>query len=523
MKKFLLTIFATAFTMTVSAGVNMYLSMDDNTKGKTKSFKAIPVNLNIDSDEDNVCLFQANITLPSPLTSANFSNGAGTSPMASFVFTDRMKSMQYDEEKDEDVMKTKNNFFGETTIKPETNRLFIGYTSKDLTDTENGIVSGNSGSIGRFFFDGSSLSSGVYTITIGKNSDDPRGDLYNYFSSVRTYDKVTTDVTDYKMPVIEFSFEINQEEGWVKAVAAPTIAKVSIYKADGSHEDNVDYDYSTPYSPTENSLLITSDANVTGTNVIFYDGLSYTCDNLVIDDNYGFYSPYNFTAANVNYNRTVAAGKDYITICLPFAVSKDNLIGSKVGSFAGLDGNILTFSEVGTAAAYQPYILEVTGTSGPVVKAAGLTGVVVEATIDAKDMTNVKGGVIHVGHMISYDYDCAATPSSDFYAFAAEDNKFHRVKRNLLAPAYRTIIMMEHLEQGVNIKSTNLSELGIKFIDGDETVTEAEIVEAEAGKVNVFDIVGRAVRLNVEAANATEGLKDGVYIVNGQKVIVKNK
>lgn len=42
-------------------------------------------------------------------------------------------------------------------------------------------------------------------------------------------------------------------------------------------------------------------------------------------------------------------------------------------------------------------------------------------------------------------------------------------------------------------------------------------------KVNVYDILGHVVRCNVEAKNCTEGLREGVYVVNGKKVIVSNK
>ena len=51
------------------------------------------------------------------------------------------------------------------------------------------------------------------------------------------------------------------------------------------------------------------------------------------------------------------------------------------------------------------------------------------------------------------------------------------------------------------------------------SATGIEGVENTNGNVNVYDLNGRALRMNVKATTALEGLPAGVYIVNGKKVV----
>lgn len=510
MKKILFSALAVAMGLKANAESDMYLQMDDQ-----NDLSYVKVSLIVENDlEKYIEGLDAHILLPNPLTKENFVEDVVEEEL--FVYESAGSSQ---------------NKVGK--IDNTNGTLWVSLTTNSR-NKKNGHVQGGPGKIdlGYFHFNASSLETGDYELLI--NSNDP---AYNSFVSV-------TDMVDgaygttYHTEILghksSLKFHVDKTAGTIKAVAAPITAPVTIFKAGASidvgpdYTNNASYDITTEYTPVENSLLITDDANgknIPGNNVVYFDsedGL-YHCKNLVINDAYGFYSPVNFTAENVTYNRSIDPGKDYITICLPFAVSKENLIGGQPGALAGLVGTDLTFSGVTTTVAYQPYLLKINGQSGAVVADAGLTNVAIVATPDPSDddMSNVKGGVTHYGQMSFYDYNHEVAPETDFYAFAAIDNRFHRVKL-LHVPAFRTVIWLGHSDAGVGLKSTDMSSLGIKFIDGD-VPTGAEVVEAEAGKVNVFDPLGRAVRLNVEADKATEGLKDGIYIVNGQKVIVKNK
>ena len=107
-----------------------------------------------------------------------------------------------------------------------------------------------------------------------------------------------------------------------------------------------------------NALFIAKDGQLNNTKNVIVDGV---CANLVLKDgNYPFKSPVEFTATNVSYNREFTDGV-YSTVCLPFALTKDEL--DKLGGcFYDLTGvNALSddfnYSPLyaGTTA-YRPYV-----------------------------------------------------------------------------------------------------------------------------------------------------------------------
>lgn len=57
----------------------------------------------------------------------------------------------------------------------------------------------------------------------------------------------------------------------------------------------------------------------------------------------------------------------------------------------------------------------------------------------------------------------------------------------------------------------------------DNSAVDDFSADALNGKVNIYDLLGRAVRLNVEADHCLEGLRPGVYMVNGKKIVVENE
>ncbi|MCQ2235030.1 MAG: hypothetical protein MJZ24_09865 [Paludibacteraceae bacterium] len=514
MKRFLLSVFAATFTLGAFAKNDMYLSMEDQTSASTNGFKRIAVSVMVENDVP-VTNLDANVVLGAPLTCDNF---AWIIPNIKLDIADKGERTNVVQSEIHKVLK-------------ESNRLYLNVSSDAPSYPDYGALIGNNGAVFTFYFDASSITeSGDYTIslkTVNELSNPSNLNYSTFMQKLDYHDDVenkdyTTDIfaIDKDAPYV-FTYHLDIENGTVKAVAAPIKIAVTEYSAaNTTGTPNAAYDVTTGYTPVENSLLVTEDANgkdIPGNNVVYKEGGVYKCKNLVIDDAFGFYSPVDFTAENVSNNRT-STGMDIITICLPYAVPVDQFNGEPA-ILAGLDGAYLEFSKtavVTATEAYKPYIIDVTS-DGKVV--ADLTNVDVKAT--PATMQVEAGGVTHAGVMNYKEYKHADDPSTDYYAFAIEDNKFHR-GQTVKVPAYRTVIMLAHSDAGVGLKSTDMSSLGIKFIDGD-VPTGAEVVEAEAGKVNVFDALGRAVRLNVEADKATEGLKDGIYIVNGQKVIVKNK
>ena len=65
----------------------------------------------------------------------------------------------------------------------------------------------------------------------------------------------------------------------------------------------------------------------------------------------------------------------------------------------------------------------------------------------------------------------------------------------------------------------------IAELDSDlDQTTAVEIVKqtTDDGKFYVFDIMGRLVRFEADKEHWYEGLKDGIYMVNGHKYIIQN-
>lgn len=98
--------------------------------------------------------------------------------------------------------------------------------------------------------------------------------------------------------------------------------------------------------------------NVTGKNVVV-DG---NCANLVLTEAADFFSPYDFHAANVTYNRTIST--NWSTISLPFDVNGANATTLKATcnfgdlySYSAVN-NEFTFAIKDVMTAYTPYIIQ---------------------------------------------------------------------------------------------------------------------------------------------------------------------
>ena len=148
-----------------------------------------------------------------------------------------------------------------------------------------------------------------------------------------------------------------------------------------------------------NALFIAKAGILNNSNNVIVDGV---CANLVLTDgNYPFKAPADFTATNVSYNREFTDGV-YSTVCLPFALTKDE-VDEFDGCFYDLKGvsaleDDFTFNNILTGTtAYRPYFFEpeytgalFTGFTNKVIPAtpSTLTG----ATVDGYTMTGVLTG-----------------------------------------------------------------------------------------------------------------------------------
>lgn len=197
-----------------------------------------------------------------------------------------------------------------------------------------------------------------------------------------------------------------------------------------------------------------------------------------------------FTAAAVSYGRVFKTDANYVqSFVLPFGFTVP--AGTTVAELSSVNGDNLVFKPVATTEANKPYLV--------VTKDAdfinNLTNVQVKATTGA-DLTTTVNGVSHIG---SY----TAQNVANVYGYA--NGKFVKANTGSVKP-FRTYVKVAGLQAapmafGVNIEGT---------VTGINNATTAA-----TAKEAIYNLQG------VRVSGDLKHLTKGVYIVNGQKVVVK--
>lgn len=197
-----------------------------------------------------------------------------------------------------------------------------------------------------------------------------------------------------------------------------------------------------------------------------------------------------FTAAAVSYDRVFKTGTDYVqSFVLPFGFTVP--AGTTVAELSSVNGDNLVFKPVAETVANKPYLV-VTTDADFINK---LTNVQVKATTGA-DLTTTVDGVSHIG---SY----TAQNVANVYGYA--NGKFVKANTGSVKP-FRTYIKVTGAQAapmafGVNIEGT---------VTGINNATTAA-----TAKEAIYNLQG------VRVSGDLKHLTKGVYIVNGQKVVVK--
>lgn len=198
-----------------------------------------------------------------------------------------------------------------------------------------------------------------------------------------------------------------------------------------------------------------------------------------------------FTAAAVSYDRVFKTDDNYVqSFVLPFGFTVPT--GTTVAELSSVNGDNLVFKPVATTEANKPYLV-VTTDKDFINK---LTNVQVKATTGA-DLTTTVDGVSHIG---SY----TAQNVANVYGYA--NGKFVKANTGSVKP-FRTYVKVAGAQGaapmafGVNIEGT---------VTGINNATTAA-----TAKEAIYNLQG------VRVSGDLKHLTKGVYIVNGQKVVVK--
>lgn len=197
-----------------------------------------------------------------------------------------------------------------------------------------------------------------------------------------------------------------------------------------------------------------------------------------------------FTAAAVSYDRVFKTDANYVqSFVLPFGFTVP--AGTTVAELSSVNGDNLVFKPVTETVANKPYLV-VTTDKDFINK---LTNVQVKATTGA-DLTTTVDGVSHIGSYTAQNVE-------GVYGYA--NGKFVKANTGSVKP-FRTYVKVAGSQAapmafGVNIEGT---------VTGINNATTAA-----TAKEAIYNLQG------VRVSGDLKHLTKGVYIVNGQKVVVK--
>ncbi len=282
------------------------------------------------------------------------------------------------------------------------------------------------------------------------------------------------------------------------------------------------------------------------TNVYYSKGNANVCEKVVIEDRVNFYSPVQIAAEKVELNRKFTQG--YNSVCLPFAFEPtmvDNV--TAICKYDRETPEKFFFTAVaGTIPANTP-MLVITSAEGA--SSIDLSDITIEPT-DATQIVMDEGAVDDpsatygtfkkanlgefAGESASYkvygltkdgSFKYAGANSSDFPAFRMVIRSENVASANAAAKAPRRIAILD--EKGIEItdqlsgiSNVTTDAKGLEVVGGQGEINFTS--EADYGKVEVYSINGSVVAVaNVIAGTTSVNVPAGIYIVMGQKVVVK--
>lgn len=213
--------------------------------------------------------------------------------------------------------------------------------------------------------------------------------------------------------------------------------------------------------------------------------------------------------ANVTLKRTLYADGGWNTLCLPFSLTDEQTKAAfgddvELRTLASFDGKTLTFAKATGITAGVPCLIKVSKVAEN--NTYTFTGVSVKAIKDkAADKYDMDETLTFVG--IYAPMDVATKFEKDGNAlFLGAANKFYKAKAETMMKAFRAFFLVP--------ASTDTQALRA-VIDGTTTGIDDLNIDTVKADGRVYNLNGQCVGYSLE------GLKAGIYIQNGKKVIKK--
>lgn len=212
--------------------------------------------------------------------------------------------------------------------------------------------------------------------------------------------------------------------------------------------------------------------------------------------------------ANVTLKRTLYADGGWNTLCLPFSLTDEQTKAAfgndvKLRTLASFDGKTLTFAEAAGITAGVPCLIKVSKVAEN--NTYTFTGVSVKAIKADNDKYDMDETLTFLG--IYAPMDVATEFKKEGNAlFLGAANKFYKAKAGTTMKAFRAFFLVP--------ASTDTQALRA-VIDGTTTGIDDLNIDTVKADGRVYNLNGQCVGYSLE------GLKAGIYIQNGKKVIKK--
>lgn len=212
--------------------------------------------------------------------------------------------------------------------------------------------------------------------------------------------------------------------------------------------------------------------------------------------------------ANVTLKRTLYADGGWNTLCLPFSLTDEQTKAAfgndvELRTLASFDGKTLTFAEAAGITAGVPCLIKVSKVAEN--NTYTFTGVSVKAIKADNDKYDMDETLTFLG--IYAPMDVATKFEKEGNAlFLGAANKFYKAKAGTTMKAFRAFFLVP--------ASTDTQALRA-VIDGTTTGIDDLNIDTVKADGRVYNLNGQCVGYSLE------GLKAGIYIQNGKKVIKK--
>ena len=276
-------------------------------------------------------------------------------------------------------------------------------------------------------------------------------------------------------------------------------AKKTLYALDvyyGNKDKRVVFSNGEAPTLPDNAIAFVSGSNKYEVPVSLTDGVNVVngynmASAVVICDNVEFYSPANFSAAELSFDREIGAYEMKFVV-LPFECNTYNIIGN-VYRFESVKENMVNFVlHNGVMNANTPYLVY-----------SELDGNIVEL------LENVT--VCATPESVSVGSDEACLVAS-YKNATANDNSFEYVEGGF-EPLSNEWLPFETV---LSFNGETAYDRYIITFDGEATGIEISDCNATLFPADVYDLNGRLILRNAESL---EGLAKGVYIVKNRKVV----